>query len=570
MPTLVRRFLGRSSMDNPTERIPREPVDDTDEAEPAPAPEQNNRHEQADDPVFNHVEQLFSAYDRTDPDAARLKSPDEYIRLFDPSAIDTAKTLQSTFTLEDLDAMGAENNPALAPLLEARKALDDANGNVRWLMDGPSRRAAKKARREAQEAFDFQKNAYLADNGHDTDNLAPLAKLTIARARFAEETFASRHGRLHSNKATNEHTFREAQESYQEARTAYLGEIYHQFGATMTEEEKAQLRTSLNDHENGALSGEEANHYLTEINDDDKKSWFQKGTERYNRLSRKKKVVAMLAAGAVAGAAGAVIGLTGAAAGVGVGLTYGTRFARGYFSTEAGRRGALNETRAQQENSVTYAGNYEESRAFHDELAQRGDLTDDTAQIQAIEEQTKLYIDHHSTSVDKARAHETHDKRTAIGKAAGTTVVGAIGGVAIEHLAGYASDFYHSHFGSGSSAPEAPKPTDTGGGSGSETPPAPKPEVAPPRPDIPPVSDHSRYLYGDYAGHTVTVTVKPGQNDSIWRALDRDLAARNPDLTQIERARRISNTLNEMRRQYGSDLNNIPAGNYSVDLKNAA
>lgn len=568
MPTMTRRFLGRSRMDDATERIPREPVDDTDEAEPAPAPEQNNRHEQAEDPVFNRVEELFSAYDRTDPDATRYKSRSEYIRLFDPSAIDTAKTLQSNFTLEDLDAMDAENDPDLTPLLEARKALDEASGNVSWKMDGPSRRAAKKARRDAQEAFDFQKNAYLADNGHDAANLTPLAKLTIARAELAEQTFTSRHGRLHSNKDTNENSFREAQERYAEARNAYLEDMYHEFGASMTDEEKAQLRTSLNDHENGALAGEEANHYLTEINDDNKKSWFQKGTERYNRLSRPKKIAAMLAAGAIAGAAGAVIGLTGAAAGVGVGLTYGTRFARGYFSTEAGRRGALNETRVQQENSVTYAGNYDESRAFHDELAERGDLNDDTARTQAIEEQTTLYLNHRAASVEKVRSKETHDKRAAIGKAVGTTAVGAAGGILIEHFASYVSDFYHSHTGSGTGTPEAPKPTDTGTGTGGETPPAPKPEVPAPKPDIPPTSDHSRYLYGDYAGHNATVSVKSGGN--IWNTVQNDIAARHPNLSTAEVNRLTGNVVKAMQAQHGSSLNVIPAGTYSVDLRNAA
>jgi hypothetical protein len=534
-------------------------------------------HSEHENAVFNEVEELFFAYDRSFPaqgdDKTLAQKPEsEYIRLFDPAVSEAMQLQTREFTSEELASMDTASDPRLTSLAEARTRLDAASGQKRWTMDGPTRRAAKKERQQAQDVFNLQRDAYLSQESIDTDRLDNLGKLTLSRSRLAEQIVIGRQGDLTNSKLKNQDELSAALAAYQDDRSKYFDEILARFGSNMTDEEKDQLASSFSSHEDGALSGEEAQHYLTEINDDSKKSLIQKATEKYNRLSWKGKIATGLGAAAVTGLALGVVGGVAAVAGL-----YSTRFARTYFNTEAGRRGKNGETIAQQQAATVYAGNFETSRKVYEEIA-NDTYADDTERLEAFDNRSIDHLENYGTAIDEDRVQETKDKRWALGKAVGITATSIVLAEIVEHtgiidrVTDKLQDWLSSHKASISSNGGIHQPGEhnTGGthtpdtGSHSPTPehPAPAPTEV-----VPQISPEMQYTYGPYAGHSMNIQVPQGS--SLWEQLDKDLTKRNPLMTLGERDRIIDGVLDELAKQHPEipNIDKIPAGSYSVNLK---
>lgn len=458
-----------------------------------------------------------------------------------------------TFTQEELVELNNNSqNPHLEALMLARAELDSKTRSrwERFNMDGPVRRKLKKERQTAQDIFDSARRAYIESQLPPVETVTPLAVLTAARATLAEATYDARQGTIGGNKKAHD-AYSAAEQTYVAARDLYFDELSLEHAQTFTPEEKIQFATTLKDRERGALAGEEANHYLTQVNDEDKKSLFTKLTERYNKLSRPQKIGTGIAVAALAGIGFGAIG--GATA---VGGIIGARFGRNYLTGEASRLKDSTNERSQQETSILYASSEsisrDERQFLTEQLENRNELFNSLQEVHA---------DYHEAAVTRESRRISKEKRKVLGKAALFTAIpfasGALGMLA-EHgfpalshglfrergLFGFhMSDSSDTQPGTPAQASDAPPAIDEQPGASD---PAPQPEVQP-QPEAPLVSPRQNYLYDIYAGKALDLTIPAGSH--LWGEVGNTLAQQQPTLPFAERERLTGNIVQEILRQ---------------------
>lgn len=466
------------------------------------------------------------------------------------------------FTADELTTLQAENNsPIVTRLAEARAGLDAALSQKTTLfMKRAKRREAAQKRQAAQAAFDTAKEAYITSQLDPIEETAPpLARLTVARAQLAEATYAARQGNVGSNQR-NRHALTKAQSDYMGARETYFDSIYTQHTG-MSEDEKIEFISDFNDRERGALAGEEANLYLTESNDDTKKSRFQKLTERYNKLNRAQKISAGIGVAAIAGVGFGAIGGLAAVGGI-----LGAKFGRNYFNGESARRNAPTDTRTQQENSVLYAGNMQHSLDERETLREAN--TSASKEVMASLAIQNSYLEQREAAILKESRHISKEKRRVIGTAALITAVpfvgGALTGAAVEHFAHYLSHGVfreHGLWGGHGTGPETHEPSapSTETPPPSSTTPTSPPSPGESLPATPSVTPEQTRLYGDYAGQELNITVPQGS--SIWEQVSQNVSAKHPFMSYSEHERITGNLVNKILIQQPSvDPYSVPVG----------
>ncbi len=494
------------------------------------------------------------------------------VELFDPSLLEIRaareELLVHEYTADEIAKLKPSDDPNIIKLAETRAVYDaEASRRIPLFMSRTDRATRQAELLTAREAFDNAREAYISSLAGNQSDVSALAQLTAARVDYVEAGFAVRQGKLLS-RAKDKRAFEKARLVYESSRAAYISEVYDTYAKGPVPDAMAPdaFLVALNDREQGALAGEEANYYISEINDEDKKSRFQKLTERYNKMNRWQKIATGVGVAALAGVGFGAIG--GAAA---IGGVVGVKFSRNYLSGEAERRKGLMDRRTQEENSVLYAGNAQESS---EQLALLQDAAPETRA--GIQSDIMSKLDKHSEAVLNEGDRTSKDKRKVIGKAgliaAAPIVGGAAVGAVLEH---YFPALSHGLFREkglldlrsdtpqggnidgpdSSSVPDSPSVPDTT--PGVDTPPSPdsapdintpsSPDTAPDTsssPDLSPPSAESTYLYGDFAGTDLTIDIPSGS--TIWEEVGNSITHDNPYLSYSERERLTGNIVNKL------------------------
>lgn len=489
---------------------------------------------------MSRVERYFTPTAPPDPDIPEQdnRNPDR-VEFFDTSLIDQrtqrAQMLAHDYTAEEIAALD-QDNPHVKRLADARREIDTlADKSPRLFVSyaDPQNIEYETARQEYLSA----REAYVTSQIPDESEASLLAKLTAARAEYVDAGFAMRQGKLLSRRKDRRH-FEKARLAYESSRTTYISEIYSAYTRDFTDDERSEFLATLNDHEQGALAGEEANLYISEVSDETKKTRFQKLTERYNKMNRWQKIAAGTATAALAGIGFGAIG--GAAA---IGGIVGVKFSRNYLNGEANRRKHLMNERTIQETSVLYAGNEATSR---EELAilKSANPSDRANLYDSI---TTSRLESHSGAVAAEGDRVSKEKRKVIGRAgllaAFPLIGGTAAGVVIEHYAPVMSHglfrekgLPNLRFGRPSGGSEVLQQT-------------PRPSTPNTLPDTPPSPDfiptpESAYLYDNYAGQTLTINVPSGS--TIWEEVGKTIARDNPRIAYDERERLTGNIVSEL------------------------
>lgn len=533
--TTLRPYEAPSPMDYPTE--PFSALDSPDMT--------NQDHDAGSDNILDTPKELktieanYFAYD----------APHK-IEFFDTTLTDYDVFKEAAFTAEELDVINTPDDPLYLQLVAARRELDQAT-TLKSRFTSP-----RTDRKLLKEIFESTRQAYIESKKPTEEEITPLARLTHARAQFAESSFSLRDGSIIGTSQKVRIAYQSARKTYEDALADYIDEMEATHTDDMTDAEYDQFMTSLKDHELGALAGEEANHYLSETTDDQKKSYFKKGLERFNTLSRPKKIACTIGAAAVASIGFGAIG--GAAA---VGGLIGAKFARNYVTGEAARINKYSDIRSQQERSVLFAGNYELSRRDHEEIQQSDDPNE------SYQDSWDIHLDTREEALQKEAARLTREKRRVYGHAAVVSAIpffgGALAGTLTElsfpQLHGIFREplsFSHPDTPATATRPQTPDTSDTPGAQ-------PTPEEIPPSTNTPEVYDHvsprAKYLYNDYAGSTFDITVPAGS--SIWEQVEHAVITDHPTLSSYEQQRLVGNITKTILSQHPLvDPYNLPSG----------
>lgn len=499
----------------------------------------------------------------------------EVIPLFDPSLLDDTairRELEAkAYTTEELEALQTEDTPEeVTRLLAARQELDGLQKPTLFMR--PSVRSKLKQDKQlAVDKFESAKQEYIEAQIQKQEEVSPLAKLVTARARFAEASFDARQGNTFSNQRGRT-AYENAQKDYSAALDTYFDMAYGTYAKDMTPEEKVEFTSLFTDRERGALAGEEANHYLTEINNEDRKSRFQKFVEGYNKLSRTQKIASGIGIAAVAGIGFGAIGGLAAVGGV-----IGAKFGRHFITSEAARLNEMpTDTLTQQQQSVLYAGSDAQSQADRQKLYDAApNASEELFEALTIEDG---FFTSHKAATTAERNRISTGKRKAVARAALLTTVSTIAGGAagflLEEKVHYLSHglfrdhkLWDVHTNQDMAPPGSTSPTEAPPGSApSTTPEAPSSPTSPPAsppespaPAPPSVSAEEKYLYNNYAGQKLTITIPQGS--SIWEQISNKVAIQHPTLSTAEHERITANLTNELlRQQPGINPTSVPVG----------
>ena len=550
---------------NPTEPISRHARSDDDETVPLQPVTQTPDILRPANSSDSHVDDYFMPtvpYDPNDPDlidvtpdsrTQTIPNPDR-IEFFDSTLID-AKTRREElenkdFTIDEINALNDPDNPALQQLTAARQHYDTvASRRTKLFMSRADRAQLRQEQLEARQQFITARDNYINSQLLDESDVSLLAKLTAARADYAEASVAARDGNIGSNR-TNRRELEKARLAYESARATYLSEIYDAYHSSdMTDDQRGDFLIALKERENGALAGEEAQHYINVTTDESNKSWIQKFSERYNKLSRTQKIAAGVGVAAIAAVSFGAIGGLAAAGGIA-----GAKWSRSYLQQEAERRNIAMDERSIQERSVLYAGNQTES------LEERAILraADPGNRARIYDSFNASHLEAHSGAITREGDRISRDKRKVVGKAALMTAIPAIGGAAggmiLEHyvrplsfglfrensLIDLAKDRFSDIRGSDD-------PTDAGprrGEAPNTAPNTPDTVDETPKPVEVPVSERAQFLYGDYAGHSMTIDVPSGS--TIWEEIGQTIHAQNPSIPFNEQERLTAHIVSEL------------------------
>lgn len=569
--------------DTPTEELsaqgdgPETPADQPDNADPA----SNN---ELDPRVTQVIERADSYFSPENPNRIELFDK-QFIASLTARAQKEKELNAREFTVEELDADHPDGYASLSDtdpvkvLYKARFALNRAKsaaptGYAR-LKIGRKSREKRAALRDAQEAFNAARTAYIDSQLPSIaaeDPATPhLRGLTVARIDLAEASVAARNK---GNRKTKE-ALRDAQSIYASYRNMYiqnqLNGLEHQ--GAMPQEDRDLVHMTFLQKEQGALAGEEAGYYLTEVQDTTKQSRFQKIKDGYNSLTTKQKIVTGLGVAAVSFAGfGAVgtIGVVGAVAATGGSLA--TKFGKNLFLDSAKRSQANSTDLAREQASVLYAGNAETDTAMYEQFA-------DNEQEVSAKDFSKESDARHNAAIQEERRQNKIRQMKSVGKVAVLTCTPIVGGYlgsllgsAIEHMnpslfkGAFREDRVINFFRGGtrfaSDKPSITAPAETPTGTPPLETPAPSADVTPaevPLPQVETPTSHNSYLYGELAGKSNTITVPQGS--SIWEQLSSKYEQANASLSPGEIDRLVANTRDAIQQQYPTlDLNNIPSG----------
>lgn len=456
------------------------------------------------------------------------------------------------------------------------------------------------AREYAVENVSFFESPQATENEAE---LTPLSNLISAREAYATSQVEARRGKITFDKQKSQRNLDLTEARYNDALSAFIADAVNS-RAELDDDHKQALIAELKVRENGNLMGEEVNYYL---NLDRNKSKLSRGAEWYMGLSRSKRLAYGLGASAVIGIA---VGATGGF--IAAGAAVGARIGKGYLNREASRLDQVSLTDEDRDQWVDtalrrqYAHDIkdlsaEEQAAF---IAKRkNSLTgiDEKRLFEKARRQKAQYIKLSGATLQESRDydHDVYDKaiedsekeklakRKSLKWAMGGAVVGGLVGFAVES----ASDWHgilrdntpnvdNEH--SGSINPEADSPTTTpettpDAQTGNDGPSAGErqnmfdedPSNQPTQPEAPTepeISARSEYLYGEFAGNSVDITIPNGSN--IWDQLELQVDQQYPDISYDEKQRLVGNMKNVLQDKYPNRNLDIvqPGDHFSFEL----
>lgn len=456
-------------------------------------------------------------------------------------------------------------------------------------------------------AADHLKNGYLYD---DSEEVSTARKqLSQTRLKLAEASVKARRGNLFGfNKKKLAEKLASAEAAYDEAKQAFFEEEVNEFGRAQQAGQKEAYLSALSAHEDGALMATEANYYMGKEN-----SKLNKGVEWYKGLSKKERIVYGIGASAVIGL---VAGVTlGAAA---AGAMYGSRVGKGYLNREArraqdievsdqeidqalaGRQFVDNEqeavvrkrTKKELQKRKLEVSKYDKStlrlsnQAQHDELLGRlNDYNKPTKRtlLAAVrrdsETRRQTEAETYKTAIDEAES-EKKAKQKSLGYALGFAALGGAIGAVVEYAPAPNWGWHgwaHGGFGENHAA-NAPDLDDKLHHL--------QEEIADKKQELnakehrldslrdqnhhlqdklqhlkEAVTPKSNYLYGEFAGHHVDVTIPEGGN--VWDQLEAQVHNQYPHASYHQRERLVGNLLNSLKDKYPTrDFNLVQPGDH--------
>lgn len=452
---------------------------------------------------------------------------------------------------------------------------------------------------------DRLKDGYLYDDSEEVSDIRK--QLNSSRLALAEASVKARRGTLFGfNKNRLTKKLAETQAAYDQAKQAFLEEEVNEFGRAQQAGQKEAYLSALSAYEDGALMATEANYYMTKEN-----SKLQKGLEWYKGLSKKERLLYGIGASAVIGA---VAGVTlGAAA---AGAMYGSRVSKGYLNREARRAQdvevsdqEINEalanrqfvddeqeavvrkrTKKELQKRKLEMSKYEQStlrlsnQTQHDELLGKlNGYKRPTKQslLGAVrrdsEARRQTEAEAYKTAIDEAET-EKKAKRKSLYSSIGFAALGGAIGAAIEYLPTPNLEWHGL----------------SRGGFGTEQPGDHldnqiqhlQQEIADKQQELNAKQHHldslrhhnhdlqdklhhlkeavtpkSNYLYGEFAGHNVDISIPEGGN--VWDQLEAHVQHQYPHASYHERERLVGNLLNSLKDKYPTrDFNIVQPGDH--------
>ncbi|HET6622588.1 MAG TPA: hypothetical protein VFG56_01490, partial [Candidatus Saccharimonadales bacterium] len=456
-------------------------------------------------------------------------------------------------------------------------------------------------------AAEHLKAGYLYDDSEEVSETRQ--KLNQARLKLAEVSVKARRGKLFGFKKKRlGEKLTEAEAAYDEAKQAFLEEEVTEFGRAKQAGQKEAYLAALSAHEDGALMATEANYFMSKEN-----SKTQKSLEWYKSLSKKERLAYGIGASAVVGVLGGItLGFAAA------GAMYGSRVGKGYLNREARRADKIEvtdeeiarslgdrkfvddeqkkviykSTRKKLQKSKLQASKFEKStlrqsnQDQHDELL--GALNDykkptKKTLLSAVKRDTssrrETEAGAYEAALNDAEA-EKRAKRKSLYSSVGFAALGGGIGALIEYgpdIADYTSD--HTWGGVRESIDEhteefSDKVDDL------------KDEIVDLQHDVDTnnqhiealedqndhlqdklddlkdvISDRSEYLYGEFAGQQVDISIPAG--GTVWDQLEAQVNDQYPHASYTERERIVGNLLNSLKDKYPTrNFNIVQAGDH--------
>ncbi|HET7630524.1 MAG TPA: hypothetical protein VFK03_04085, partial [Candidatus Saccharimonadales bacterium] len=449
-------------------------------------------------------------------------------------------------------------------------------------------------------AAEHLKGGYLYDDSEGTSEAR--RNLNQTRLKLAEISAKSRRGRLFDvGKKRSSRKLAEAEAAYDQARQTFLEEEITEFGRAHQAGQKEAYLSALSAHEDGALMATEANYYMSKEN-----SKLQKSLEWYKGLSKKERIIYGIGASAAVGALAGVA--LGAAAG---GAIIGTRVGKGYLNREARRAKDVEVTDGEIEQAIgdrrfvddeqkdliykrtkkdlqkrkLQTSKFEKStlrlsnQTQHDELLDKlNDYKKPTKQtlLSAVrrdaEARRQTEAETYKSAISEAEA-ESKAKRKSLYTSVGFAALGGAIGAAAEYLP--APNWEWHGWTRGGFGEQQPSGVDSKLQHLQE-------EIADKQQEIDAkehqldaiqdknehlqdklqdlkeaaqITDRSDYLYGEFAGQHMDITIPEGSN--VWDQLESQVHDQYPHASYNERERMVGNLLNSLKDKYPNRNFNI-------------